>query len=554
MKNNKSKYSVELALNISNFDIYKRGKDYYESGKVRKIWKEGNKTLAVVQGTDVYKVTLYFDNEKELVSNCTCPYEDGDVCKHIVAVILSLSNYKIDVTKKVLVEENIVELVSKLNLEKAHEFIKKIASKNSEITKSLKVFVQGQKESPITEESYYLKFKSELFQIKAESLLESFHFSEQQYDYGDDYWDNDGGYDEDNNLSEWVDEIIDLATKYHENNNRKEALKIYFSAIQAYFECGFEIEKKYNELGDWTDEAGNRLLNPINTFLNKLSKEHFDFVVDKLIKLINLKVLKSKKSNLLLVLGNMYYEFNKIQDLEKLVNKYIIFYSPIALNLLKHLKQTKKFDKLHQLSDKVLSMIPKKDDFFSFKPENYYDKKDFEIDVRRILIDTFDMKSEYKIAICNLERLFEISKEINDYKSLQIEYKSLDEKNQFLERIEVIFSKNSDISELFEVFKIENNKVKILKLAQNHFEEACLPQMIEFIRDVYPKECFGIYKTKINKLLEVADTRRYETICTDLLKMRRIGLNDEFDLYVYDIRNKYYKRRKLMEELNIHKL
>jgi len=35
--NNSQKYSVALALDISSVDVYKRGKEYYESGKVRKI-------------------------------------------------------------------------------------------------------------------------------------------------------------------------------------------------------------------------------------------------------------------------------------------------------------------------------------------------------------------------------------------------------------------------------------------------------------------------------------------------------------------------------------
>ncbi|MEK7168596.1 MAG: SWIM zinc finger family protein [Patescibacteria group bacterium] len=519
MINKQPKYSIEIALNISNSDIYKRGKEYFNQGRVIKTWKEKNKDLALVQGADTYEVALYFDGDCELVSKCSCPYEDGDICKHIVAVILSLSNIKVTNNKKVESKENITDYVSNLNLKDAQEFISRIAIGNTEITKSLKVFVQGQKESPIKTEDYYTKFKKELSQISPESLLESFHFFEQQNDY-DDYWDNDSGYDDDNDLSEWVNEIIDLVSKYFDNNNFKEALKIYFSAIQAYFERSSEIEVKYSELGDWIEVAGNKLLEHINTYLNKLPKKHLGLVVTKLKEFVKSKIFETHKSDFLVMLSDLYFKFGEITKLEGLVEKYISFYPPISFNLLSCLKQEKKFKELRLLSKKVLSLIPKKDDFFSFRPSNYYDKEEFEIKVRRILIDTFDTKKEYKLLTQNLERLFEISKETDDYKRLREKYKNSEEKTLFLEKIESEFKKQEDISELFSVFRVENNKLKVLGLVQKYKEDGSFSEMVEFVKDKFPAQCFLAYKSKIDKLLEVADTYKYEIICKDLLNMR----------------------------------
>lgn len=212
MRKESSKYSIELALNISNPDIYRRGKEYFNQGRVVKTWKEGDKNLAFVQGTDIYKVVICFDGDGELISSCSCPYEDGDICKHIIAVILSLSNIK-PTTRYKVEPVDISGLVSKLNLKDAREFINRIVTKNLEVAKDLKIFVQGQDESKLTGKDYYLKFRKELSQISLESLLESFHFFEQQNDY-DDYWVNDSGYDDNNSLSEWVDEVIDLVSRY----------------------------------------------------------------------------------------------------------------------------------------------------------------------------------------------------------------------------------------------------------------------------------------------------------------------------------------------------
>jgi uncharacterized Zn finger protein len=81
-------------LNFADFEadipdqILERGFDYYQNGQVEEVEKVGeNEFSALVMGSEEYEV--YVKIEKDLVTEyvCTCPFDYGDVCKHIVAVL-----------------------------------------------------------------------------------------------------------------------------------------------------------------------------------------------------------------------------------------------------------------------------------------------------------------------------------------------------------------------------------------------------------------------------------------------------------------------------------
>ncbi|WP_181163810.1 SWIM zinc finger family protein [Pontibacter mangrovi] len=86
-------------LTLQNFEqqvnptILERGKQYYKQLAV--IWleeSEENVWEAEVEGTEPYEVSVTLADSGEITSfACNCPY-DGDMCKHIVAVLLTLQD------------------------------------------------------------------------------------------------------------------------------------------------------------------------------------------------------------------------------------------------------------------------------------------------------------------------------------------------------------------------------------------------------------------------------------------------------------------------------
>ena len=68
--------------------ILDRGFDYYESNKVIDVENLSNGEFsAVVEGTEDYEIFVQISKGKVVEYSCDCPYDWGDICKHVVAVL-----------------------------------------------------------------------------------------------------------------------------------------------------------------------------------------------------------------------------------------------------------------------------------------------------------------------------------------------------------------------------------------------------------------------------------------------------------------------------------
>ncbi|MDI3547190.1 MAG: hypothetical protein PWR10_842 [Halanaerobiales bacterium] len=80
--------------------IFRRGKNYYNSGKIQDYnvipLNEGEFRIeARVRGTTMYVVSIFLQiegNHFSLYGNCSCPYNWGEICKHVVAVLYRFIN------------------------------------------------------------------------------------------------------------------------------------------------------------------------------------------------------------------------------------------------------------------------------------------------------------------------------------------------------------------------------------------------------------------------------------------------------------------------------
>lgn len=75
----------DLATDAS-FD---RGDRYFQEGRVDIIEASEKRVMARVEGTRNYTVEV--DLEGGISATCTCPYDWGGYCKHIVAVLLAMT-------------------------------------------------------------------------------------------------------------------------------------------------------------------------------------------------------------------------------------------------------------------------------------------------------------------------------------------------------------------------------------------------------------------------------------------------------------------------------
>ncbi|MDC7227598.1 MAG: type I-E CRISPR-associated endonuclease Cas1e [Spirochaetales bacterium] len=70
--------------------VFKRGVDLFENGKIKTLEKNEHDWFAVVEGSKDYYVQIELDGEFIKYTDCECPYEQGPLCKHRVAVLLAI--------------------------------------------------------------------------------------------------------------------------------------------------------------------------------------------------------------------------------------------------------------------------------------------------------------------------------------------------------------------------------------------------------------------------------------------------------------------------------
>jgi uncharacterized Zn finger protein len=68
---------------------FEHGRDYYHAGSICNAIRQGNTLLADCEGTYTYHLRVELDEGGIQSATCTCPYEFGGYCKHLVALLLT---------------------------------------------------------------------------------------------------------------------------------------------------------------------------------------------------------------------------------------------------------------------------------------------------------------------------------------------------------------------------------------------------------------------------------------------------------------------------------
>jgi len=75
---------------LATVESFTRGRDYVRRGAVSGIVRRGSRLTAEVEGSELapYSITIKLHDGGVAGTRCTCAYEWGGVCKHVVAVLL----------------------------------------------------------------------------------------------------------------------------------------------------------------------------------------------------------------------------------------------------------------------------------------------------------------------------------------------------------------------------------------------------------------------------------------------------------------------------------
>src|SRR5437588_647533 len=86
------KLSEATVRQCASTESFQRGQEYYQQGAAQSLILRGMVLSAEVEGSDAlpYIVRCTFDANGIATTSCTCPYDWGGWCKHIVATCLAI--------------------------------------------------------------------------------------------------------------------------------------------------------------------------------------------------------------------------------------------------------------------------------------------------------------------------------------------------------------------------------------------------------------------------------------------------------------------------------
>jgi len=220
---------------LATTQSWTRGEDYYYSNRVENVvWRDGLLT-AEVEGSEYepYIVQIRFDEGEIRSTDCTCPYDWGGDCKHIIATLLYLCRRRDDIAQRPAV----ADLIANLSRDQLAEIILDLSLVHpaiiDDIERSLPLAVPGEPTSSKTELS---QVDTNLLrrQIKAElrTSIKS----------GYDSWGEEAFYDSD--LGAALEPAIEQARAYLERGEARKALAILEAATLAW-EDGIDSLDEY---------------------------------------------------------------------------------------------------------------------------------------------------------------------------------------------------------------------------------------------------------------------------------------------------------------------
>jgi uncharacterized Zn finger protein len=101
-----------MIRSLASSESFQRGEEYYRSGAVVDLQQRGDTLMAQVEGSsyEPYEVTIQLVNGELDEADCTCPYDWGGYCKHIVAVLLSYIRQSDQIPQRPAVGELLADL------------------------------------------------------------------------------------------------------------------------------------------------------------------------------------------------------------------------------------------------------------------------------------------------------------------------------------------------------------------------------------------------------------------------------------------------------------
>ncbi len=551
--------------------ILKRGLSYFKNGYVSEPEEITHGVYeAIVAGSEDYTVELKIKNGTITEHICTCPYDMGPVCKHVVAVLFYLQQDVLEIKPKVVslhpkqkptakkqkkktIAEQVNEVLEKISHDELKQFIREKAEHNAPFRN---IFLSSFAHQNANE-------SKELYAKQVKSILRAAAGRE-----GFIYWNQAGS------MGKEVSELLTTAEKQLAHKNFKSAILICTAVMEEMTAALQFADDSNGDIGGNIDFAYELLYNiakknipeEIRIFL-------FEYCLTSFEKRIysdwdwHLGVLQIASEVLIndQEAQRVLKYIDKVQDSEYEKEEA----QSIKFNIIKKTKGEKEAEKF--IEQNLTNPNLRKEAIAKALKSQNYEKaisiskdgiKHDEKDKPGLAKDWYDWLLKIAQAQNDNEKIIEYARYlfIDNFKHEQDYYQLMkngihpEKWNQFVEGIIKDISTKKrwlDTNLIAKIYIKEEWWDRLIKLIAHEPSLQNIEQYEKYLSKNYADELAQLYEQGIVEYIKNGTGRNhYQTACKYLRRMLKLGARNKVNNIIGNFRKQYPQRKSLMDELN----
>jgi len=247
------KLTVNILKSCSSPESFTRGHDLYQSDAVFDTFQKDELLTGKCEGSSApfYQIYVQLDEGGIQKASCTCPYDWGGYCKHIIALMLTYMHNP----DAFIEQKNINELLEQLDKDDLVHLITKMVDKNPDLYSWLQTAIPAvsAKSQPAQQRN---KRKTEVSKTAYKRQIQSILHSLQGYRMSEAYWMMGGMVDQ-------LDHVRDTAYDFLEAGDAQGALIILTTLLTEVSGSFEQFDDSDGELGGFFSELALPLIEAI---------------------------------------------------------------------------------------------------------------------------------------------------------------------------------------------------------------------------------------------------------------------------------------------------
>jgi uncharacterized Zn finger protein len=248
-----NKMTENILKSLSSPESFTRGHDLYQSDAVFDTFRQGDLLTGKCKGSSApfYQIHVQLDEGGIQEASCTCPYDWGGYCKHIVALMLTY----VHSPDAFIEQKNINELLGQLDKDALVHLITKMVDKNPDLYSWLQTDIPAvsAKSQPAQQRN---KRKTEVSKTVYKRQIQSILHSLQGYRMSEAYWMMGG-------MGDQLDHVRDTAYDFLEADDAQGALIILTTLLTEVSGSFEQFDDSDGELGGFFSELALPLVEAI---------------------------------------------------------------------------------------------------------------------------------------------------------------------------------------------------------------------------------------------------------------------------------------------------